>query len=287
MDQGNCVSVKNPFFLQSITDYRVMEELKLKLSAAGSRIVQVSRSPGTSVGNGVVRVSSSPAKNSVARPASGLVRLGVPIRHPSGVVAMPVSSTATARLNKPTSPMSAIRKTGASLNPQTRMVRSQPAVPSETNSKTVIDVVDLSDEDEPPQEAPPPIRPQPRAAGLISLQQQGVTGVRPRAIIRGLGPLQSSHPAPLPLLPRQLVGQGMKGLPPKPSLKIQRAQNKNSGIFLCWTLNHNPAVQAEITAYQLFAYQETAAKPDTSLWKRCDLKATSLSMAYSLTKLTG
>ena len=278
---------------------RQEQQAKQKLNAAGSRIatkpVQGSRSPGTSFSNGVVRVSSSPAKNSVARPATGLVRLGVPIRHPSGVVAMPVSSTA--RLNKPTSPITAIRKTGVSINPQRGMVRSQPAVASKTASKTVIDVVDLSDEDETPQPplvkitpvkaAPPPIRPQPRAAGLSTLHQRGVMGVRPRAVIRG--PLQSSHPAPLPLLPRQPVGQGMKGLPPKPSLKIQRAQNEKNGIILSWTLNHNPAIQAEITAYQLFAYQETAAKPDTSLWKRvgdADVKAMPLPMACTLTQFS-
>ena len=102
---------------------RQEQQAKQKLNAAGSRIatkpVQGSRSPGTSFSNGVVRVSSSPAKNSVARPATGLVRLGVPIRHPSGVVAMPVSSTA--RLNKPTSPITAIRKTGVSINPQRGM----------------------------------------------------------------------------------------------------------------------------------------------------------------------
>ena len=79
----------------------------------------------------------------------------------------------------------------------------------------------------------------------------------------------------------------MKGLPPKPSLKIQRAQNEKNGIILSWTLNHNSAIQAEITAYQLFAYQETAAKPDTSLWKKvgdADVKAMPLPMACTLTQ---
>ena len=285
---------------RKLQQQRQEQQARLKLSAAGSRIAtkpaQV-RGPGNSFTNGVVRAAgNSPAKNSVARPASGLVRLGVPIRHPSGVVAMPVSNTA--RQNKPTSPMTAIRKTGVSITPQTRTVRSQPAVPSKTASKTVIDVVDLSDEDEPAKAplvkitpikaAPPPIRAQPRPPGLTG-QQRGVMGIRPRAVIRGLAPLQSSHPAPLPLLPRQPVGQGMKGLPPKPSLKIQRAQNEKNGIILSWTLNHNPAIQAEITAYQLFAYQETAAKPDTSLWKRvgdADVKAMPLPMACTLTQFT-
>ena len=149
------------------------------------------------------------------------------------------------------------------ITPQTRVVnmhtpaRSQPAVAGKPASKTVIDVVDLSDEEEPPQPplvkitpvkaAPPPLRPGPRPGGLTG-QQRGVMGSRPRAVIRGLAPLPSSHPAPLPLLPRQLVGQGMKGLPPKPSLKIQRAQNEKNGIILSWTLNHNPAIQAKLEA---------------------------------------
>ena len=292
---------------RKLQQQRQEQQAKMKLNAAGSRIAtkpaQVRNSAFT---NGVVRSSAnSPAKNSVTRPANGLVRLGVPIRHPSGIVAMPVSSSA--RQNKPTSPQTAIRKTGVSITPQTRVVsqhnpaRSQPAVPSKTANKTVIDVVDLSDEDEPAQPPlvkitpvkavpppPPPIRAQPRPTGL-TVQQRGMLGSRPRNMIRGLAPLQSSHPAPLPLLPRQPVGQGMKGLPPKPSLKIQRAQNEKNGIILSWTLNHNPAIQAEITAYQLYAYQETAAKPDTSLWKKvgdADVKAMPLPMACTLTQFT-
>ena len=288
---------------RKLQQQRQEQQAKMKLNAAGSRIATKPAPARNSLTNGVVRVAaSSPAKNSVARPASGLVRLGVPIRHPSGVVAMPVSGSG--RLNKPTSPVTGVRKTGVTITPQTRIVslhhpaRSQPAVPSKPASKTVIDVVDLSDEDEPAQPplvkitpvkaAPPPLRAQPRPTGL-TVQQRGVMGSRPRAIVRGLAPLQSSHPAPLPLLPRQLVGQGMKGLPPKPSLKIQRAQNEKNGIILSWTLNHNPAIQAEITAYQLFAYQETAAKPDTSLWKRvgdADVKAMPLPMACTLTQFT-
>ena len=295
---------------RKLQQQRQEQQAKIKLNAAGSRIAtKPAQVRNSSLTNGVLRAAvSSPAKSSVARPASGLVRLGVPIRHPSGVVAMPVSGSASGsfRQNKPTSPVTAIRKTGVTITPQTRIVslhhpaRSQPAVPSKSASKTVIDVVDLSDEDEPAQPplvkitpvkaAPPPLRAQPRPGGLTVQQRGGVMmGSRPRAMVRGLAPAQSSHPAPLPLLPRQLVGQGMKGLPPKPSLKIQRAQNERNGIILSWTLNHNAAIQAEITAYQLFAYQETAAKPDTSLWKRvgdADVKAMPLPMACTLTQFT-
>ena len=276
---------------RKLQQQRQEQQAKIKLNAAGSRIATKP-----------AQVRNSSLTNGV------LVRLGVPIRHPSGVVAMPVSGSASGsfRQNKPTSPITPIRKTGVTITPQTRIVslhhpaRSQPAVPSKSASKTVIDVVDLSDEDEPAQPplvkitpvkaAPPPLRAQPRPGGLTVQQRGGVMmGSRPRAMVRGLAPAQSSHPAPLPLLPRQLVGQGMKGLPPKPSLKIQRAQNEKNGIILSWTLNHNAAIQAEITAYQLFAYQETAAKPDTSLWKRvgdADVKAMPLPMACTLTQFT-
>ena len=85
------------------------------------------------------------------------------------------------------------------------------------------------------------------------------------------------------------MGPGLKQLPPKPSLKIQRAPNEKNGIILSWTLNHNPAIHATITAYQLYAYQETSARPDTSLWKRVgdgDVKAMPLPMACTLTQFT-
>ena len=98
-----------------------------------------------------------------------------------------------------------------------------------------------------------------------------------------------SHPAPLPQLPRQPMGQGFKQLPPKPTLKIQRAPNEKNGIILSWTLSHNPSVHATITGYQLYAYQETAARPDTSLWKRVgneDVKAMPLPMACTLTQFS-
>ena len=82
---------------RKLQQQRQEQQAKMKLNAAGSRIAtkpaQVRNSAFT---NGVVRVSasSSPAKNSVTRPASGLVRMGGPIRHRSGIVAIPVSSSA-------------------------------------------------------------------------------------------------------------------------------------------------------------------------------------------------
>ena len=85
------------------------------------------------------------------------------------------------------------------------------------------------------------------------------------------------------------MGQGFKQLPPKPTLKIQRAPNEKNGIILSWTLSHNPSVHATITGYQLYAYQETAARPDTSLWKRVgneDVKAMPLPMACTLTQFS-
>ena len=121
-----------------------------------------------------------------------------------------------------------------------------------------------------------------------SKEKEKVQGPRQRTVPRAVAPLLS-HPAPLPQLPRQPMGQGFKQLPPKPTLKIQRAPNEKNGIILSWTLSHNPSVHATITGYQLYAYQETAARPDTSLWKRVgneDVKAMPLPMACTLTQFS-
>ncbi|XP_045213839.2 activating transcription factor 7-interacting protein 1-like isoform X2 [Mercenaria mercenaria] len=94
-------------------------------------------------------------------------------------------------------------------------------------------------------------------------------------------PPSNTHPAPFPALPPKQQTTGLKGLPPKPSLKISRV---SQGIVLSWNMALNDTY-AEISNYQLFAYQETSAQPVSTLWKKVgDVKALPLPMACTLTQ---
>jgi len=89
------------------------------------------------------------------------------------------------------------------------------------------------------------------------------------------------HPAPLPA--SQAVQKVVPGkpMPPKPTLKINRVQQ---GIVLSWNMSTTEGI-SDITNYQLFAYQEGAAAPSSSLWKKVgDVKALPLPMACTLTQ---
>ncbi|CAI9716461.1 activating transcription factor 7-interacting protein 1 isoform X5 [Octopus vulgaris] len=92
----------------------------------------------------------------------------------------------------------------------------------------------------------------------------------------------AKHPAPLPSQPTPTVtSTGLKNPPPKAGLRISRVAQ---GIVLSWNmaLNEN---HAEISNYQLYAYQEGSAPPSTSLWKKVgDIKALPLPMACTLTQ---
>ncbi|XP_052828662.1 activating transcription factor 7-interacting protein 1 isoform X2 [Octopus bimaculoides] len=92
----------------------------------------------------------------------------------------------------------------------------------------------------------------------------------------------AKHPAPLPSQPTPTVtSTGLKSPPPKAGLRISRVAQ---GIVLSWNmaLNEN---HAEISNYQLYAYQEGSAPPSTSLWKKVgDIKALPLPMACTLTQ---
>lgn len=92
------------------------------------------------------------------------------------------------------------------------------------------------------------------------------------------------HPAPLPDLPRhQLTNPSMIGAPPRPTLKISRL---TTGIVLSWNMMASPASHAIIASYQIYAYQEMPQqKADTTLWKKVgDVKALPLPMACTLTQ---
>ena len=103
------------------------QQVKLQLAAAGARIA----TRPASVSNGAVR---KPAP--VARPANGVMR------HSSGLVAVPVSSTARTAVNNT---VAAVRKTGGlSLTPKSRLmspVRQTAPSPAPASKKKVIDVV--------------------------------------------------------------------------------------------------------------------------------------------------
>lgn len=90
------------------------------------------------------------------------------------------------------------------------------------------------------------------------------------------------HPAPLPHLPAQISKQGMKKIPPKPTIKINNVPN---GIIVSWTVDSLSSEHAEIHSYQIYAYEETSSAPSTENWRHVgDVKALLLPMAVTLTQ---
>ena len=94
-----------------------------------------------------------------------------------------------------------------------------------------------------------------------------------------------SHPAPLPEMPNpQPHAPSWKKLPPRPTLKISRLK---SGIVLSWNMDVIPTEHAAVASYQIYAYQEGSAAPQSGLWKKVgDVKALPLPMACTLTQFT-
>ncbi|KAJ9592700.1 hypothetical protein L9F63_015617, partial [Diploptera punctata] len=98
--------------------------------------------------------------------------------------------------------------------------------------------------------------------------------------------LANKHPAPLPNPPNQQHNNpNWKFAPPKPELKITKGPNKHQqGIVLSWNMTLTSDYE-EIASYQLYAYQEGSAQPNTNLWKKVgDVKALPLPMACTLTQ---
>ena len=94
-----------------------------------------------------------------------------------------------------------------------------------------------------------------------------------------------SHPARLPEMPNpQPHAPSWKKLPPRPTLKISRLK---SGIVLSWNMDVIPTEHAAVASYQIYAYQEGSAAPQSGLWKKVgDVKALPLPMACTLTQFT-
>nr|CAD7399658.1 unnamed protein product [Timema poppensis] len=110
----------------------------------------------------------------------------------------------------------------------------------------------------------------------------------PSIRVSSLGAVMNKfHPAPLPAAPPYQPSNNLwKFAPPKPDLKISRVTNNKPqpGIVLSWNMQTNEQYE-EIASYQLYAYQETSAHPNTNLWKKVgDVKALPLPMACTLTQ---
>ncbi|CAG4962852.1 unnamed protein product [Colias eurytheme] len=108
---------------------------------------------------------------------------------------------------------------------------------------------------------------------------------------RGPAPIQketsyrkvSLHPAPLPEGAKQSQPPNWKLIPPAPEITLSKVDN---GIVISWNLDsYHEDNHENIASYQIYAYQETAAPPSTSLWKKIgDVKALPLPMACTLTQ---
>ncbi|XP_076685230.1 fibronectin-III type domain-containing protein windei isoform X3 [Andrena cerasifolii] len=94
----------------------------------------------------------------------------------------------------------------------------------------------------------------------------------------------NKHPAPLPDTRNYAVNPLWKLPPPAPSLKISKVAN---GIVLSWNMILSEK-HADIASYQLYAYQEVAGiPPSTLLWKKVgDVRALPLPMACTLTQFS-
>ncbi|KAG1703696.1 Activating transcription factor 7-interacting protein 1 [Nymphon striatum] len=96
---------------------------------------------------------------------------------------------------------------------------------------------------------------------------------------------QMKHPAPLPKLnnPNTIRISYGKLAPPRPVLRTSRNSDAN-GIVLSWSMDLTSR-HAKISNYMLYAYQESSAPPNVSMWKRVgDVKALPLPMACTLTQ---
>lgn len=92
------------------------------------------------------------------------------------------------------------------------------------------------------------------------------------------------HPAPLPDPPRHQISN--PSMKKEPPRPTLKISRLTSGIVLSWNMTVTPANHAIISSYQIYAYQETPQqKADATLWKKVgDVKALPLPMACTLTQ---
>ena len=116
---------------------------------------------------------------------------------------------------------------------------------------------------------------------FLKFQHSGTNGIYQS---QNLQPILPKHPAPLPSMPNpQPSNPAWKALPPKLILKITQLK---AGIAVSWTMGPQVSSHAEITSYQIYAYQEKSnQKLNSKLWNKVgDVKALPLPMACTLTQ---
>ncbi|KAL5286607.1 ATF7IP family protein [Megaselia abdita] len=91
------------------------------------------------------------------------------------------------------------------------------------------------------------------------------------------------HPAPLPRVPEQKSLPHWKPIPPKPIIRIN---NSRAGIVISWAMEQSIDRFATITNYQIYAYQApNDIAPSTEHWRYVDVvEAMLLPMAVTLTE---
>lgn len=269
-DRVTPVKITRSVGLQVMTaDQRKLQLQKQQMQQlAGARIATKSPAAAVAAKPAVTPVRVTPAKNVVVRPVTnGVIRQTLNKISPGATITRLPAAAQNVVVRKvtpqpKTSPVAIARKP----------VATKP--PIKTPNKNVIDVVDLSDEED--------STPQKAVARLGQVAQRP----RPLPARPGVNGYQRTHthPAPLPPQPmRQPSMTGWKNIPAKPTLKISR---KGNGIVLSWNMTFTVNIHAVIKTYQLYAYQETRGQlPDSSLWKKVgDVEAMPLPMACTLTQ---
>jgi len=145
------------------------------------------------------------------------------------------------------------------------------------------DLIDLTDEGDAKTQPPKPVgRPaQPQLGYTHNPTTVPAPVAAPAPARPGMNGAAFQHPAPLPVTAVQQVVGGAKKLPPQPTLKLS---HKDNSIVLSWSMTKTEEHEV-IASYQLYAYQESAQKPTSALWKKVgSVKALELPMACTLTQ---
>ncbi|CAD7077482.1 unnamed protein product [Hermetia illucens] len=108
-----------------------------------------------------------------------------------------------------------------------------------------------------------PIAPKPSAQATQAGLNQRATPTN-TAAANSAAPKRASVPAPLPKPPNVPSNPLWKAPPSRPSIRIN---NIDTGIVISWTMDDMTADYAEVTSYQIYAYQESSAPPQVESWR--------------------